>query len=360
MEKAQKKPKQSSQEDVMEQVQKIFEERGRKALEMARNEILQEEIECKEVREALRYFMTEYWHDVARPALLSLACEAVGGDPEITTPIAIPMTLISGAIDIHDDIIDQSKIKGSRPTVFGKFGKDIALLVGDALLFKGFTLLHKAVEKGIPAEKVAVIIDIIKNAFFELGDAEALELQFRGRMDVTPEEYLRMVRKKAADVEAHTRISAILGGGSKEEIEALSEYGRLLGMIIILRDDWMDMADFEEIAHRIKRECLPLPSLYALQSPKIRSKLDSILFKKTITKKDARIILEATDEARGLRHVEQLMQEIARNSRSFVKDLKKNRLALQLLTESCVHLISFSIREDVNARPIDLTINMSI
>jgi len=334
MKKAQKKRKHPRQEERMEQVQRILEERGRKALEMARKTVLEEEIECKEASEALKYFMTEYWHDVARPALLSLACEAVGGDPEITTPIGVSMSLISGGIDIHDDIIDQSKIKGSRPTVLGKFGKDIALLVGDALLFKGFTLLYEAVEKGISAEKVVAIIDIIKNTFFELGDAEALELQFRGRTDITPEKYLRVVRKKAADVEAHTRISAILGGGSKEEIESIGEYGRLLGMIILLRDDWIDMVEFEEIAHRIKREHLPLPLLYALQSPKTRSKLSSILFKKTITKRDARIILEATDEAGGLRHVEQLMQEIARNANSCVKDLKKNKSAFQLLTES--------------------------
>jgi geranylgeranyl diphosphate synthase type I len=353
------KQKHPSQEEITEQVEKILEERGRKALEMARQTVLQEEIECKEVREALKYFITEYWHDVARPALLSLACEAAGGDPDITTPIAISMTLISGAIDIHDDIIDQSKVKGSRPTVLGKFGKDIALLVGDALLLKGFTLLHEAVEKGIPAEKVAVIINIIKNAFFELGDAEALELQFRGRIDIAPEEYLRVVRKKAADVEAHTRISAILGGGSKEEIEALGEYGRLLGIIITLRDDWIDMVDLEEIAHRIKMKCLPLPLLYALQSPKTKSKLSHILFKETTTKRDAKIILEATDEAGGLKRADQLMQEIARNAHSFVKNLKKNRLTLQLLTESYARLISFSIKGDVNAYPIDLT-TMSI
>jgi len=299
-----------SQEEMMEQVQKLLEERGRKALEMARKTVLEEEIECKEAREALRYFMTEYWHDVARPALLSLACEAVGGDPNITTPIAIPMTLISGAIDIHDDIIDQSKIKGSRPTVLGKFGKDIALLVGDALLFKGFTLLYEAVEKEIPAEKVVVVVDIIKNTFFELGDAEALELQFRGRMDVTPEQYLRVVRKKAADVQAHTRISAILGGGSKEEIEALSKYGRLLGMLIILRDDLIDMIDIREARHRIKKECLPLPLLYALQDSKARLEIGPILQRKKLTKSIVGKIVKKTYEAQGFDLSMKIMEEI--------------------------------------------------
>jgi len=323
--------KQPSQEEMIEQVQRILEERGRKALEMARKTVLEEEIECKEVSEALKYFMIEYWHDVARPALLSLACEAVGGDPDITTPIAVPMTLISGAMDIHDDIIDKSKNKGSRPTVLGKFGKDIALLVGDALLFKGFTLLHEAVDKGIPAEKLTAIIDIIKNTFFELGDAEALELQFRGRMNVTPEEYLHVVRKKAADVEAHTHISAILGDGTKEEIEALSEYGRLLGMLILLRDDLIDMIDLEEAVHRIKKEYLPLPILYALQNPEIPSTLSSLLLKKAITKRDAENILTVVDKAGGFNRLEEFMQELAQVAYNRIKRIKRNKEYLILL-----------------------------
>ncbi len=323
-----------SQEEIIGQVRRILEERGRKALEIARKTVLEEEIECKEVREALKYFITEYWHDVARPALLSLACEAVGGDPEITTPIAVPMILINGAIDIHDDIIDESKSKASCPTVLGKFGKDIALLVGDALLFKGFTMLQGAVEKGIPPEKIAIIHDIIRKTFFELGDAEALELRFRGRTDITPKEYLRVVRKKAADVEAHTRISAILGGGSKEEIEAFGEYGRLLGMMIILRDDLIDMIDLEETIHRVKKEYLPLPILYALQNSKIKSTLNSILLKKTITKRDAEKILEVTDKAGGLEQVGKLMQKLATASYRSTENFKQKKELFGLLSKS--------------------------
>jgi len=323
----------NKQENVIEQVQKLLKERGSKALEEARKTILQEKVECKEVREALTYFMNEYWHDLARPTLLSIACEAVGGDPDITTPIAVPMILISGAIDIHDDIIDQSKVKDSRPTVLGKFGKDVALLVGDALLFKGLTLLHEAVEKGVPAEKLPLIINIIKNTFFELGDAEALELQFRGRLDITPEEYLHVVRKKAADVEAHTRISAILGGGSEEEIAAIARYGRLLGMLIILRDDLIDMIDFEEAVHRFKKESLPLPILYALQNPKTKSALSSILLKKTITKRDAKTVLQITNKEGEFERVRRLMQKLVEDAYSHTKNLKASKAYLNLLAK---------------------------
>jgi geranylgeranyl pyrophosphate synthase len=246
------------------------------------------------------------------------------------------MILISGALDIHDDIIDQSKTKWSRPTVLGKFGKDVALLVGDALLFKGFTLLYKAIEKGIPADKVATIIDIIKKMFFELGDAEALELRFRGRMDVTPEEYLSVVSKKAADVEAHTRISAILGGGSEEDIDALGKYGRILGMLAILSDDLMDMIDFEEFQHRIKKECLPLPILFTLKNPEIKPKISAILLKETITKEDAETILETVHKTGELKHFKRLMEELCVKACLHIKNFRQNKDYLELLVKATV------------------------
>jgi len=327
---------QTKPEDMMKKVQRMFQERGSKAFEIAKKEILHEKIECKEAREALAYFVTEYWHDVARPALLSLVCEAVGGNPEITTPIAVPMILISGAIDIHDDIIDQSEVKDGRPTVLGKFGRDIALLVGDALLFKGLTLLTEADRKAISPKKMRVVVELIKRMFFELGDAEALELGFRGRIDVTPREYLDVVKMKAADVEAHTRISAILGNGSNEEVEALARYGRFLGMLIILRDDWVDVFDTEEARYRIKHECLPLPMLYALQDHSATSKLQPLLKKERISKKDVEELVKITCKAGGLNSLRQCMESLVEKAASELRFVESKRSELELLARAAI------------------------
>ena len=186
----------SNQDEIIKQLQNLLHSRGKKALKIAREKVLEEELESKEVKDALSYFITEYWNDVTRPALLSLICESVGGDPEITTPVAVSLILISGAADVHDDIVDRSTIKCNRQTVYGKFGENVALLVGDALLMKGYTELFKALETKISIQKIALICDLIKQTFFELGDAEALEFKLRNRFDVLPEEYLRVVEKK--------------------------------------------------------------------------------------------------------------------------------------------------------------------
>ncbi len=301
-------------------------------MEMARKEILQEKIECKEAREALTYFMTQYWDDLARPSLLSLVCEAVGGDPELTAPLAISMILVSGAMDIHDDILDDTKRKYGRQTVYGEYGKDIALLVGDALLFKGLTLLSQATEKGISKKKLKAIIDIIKTMFFELGDAEALELQFRYNLNVTPSEYLRVLRKKAADVEAHARIGAILGNASTPVVKTFGEYGRLLGTMIILRDDLIDLTDPEELGSRIEKESLPIMILWGLKDPDLGPRLRLLLQGKILGNRRIREIQKAVvNNSRLNNQYEALIETIGAKALSKLDSSKFEAEKLKLL-----------------------------
>lgn len=321
-------------EELVEMVQKLLKERGEKPLQLAKKVILKEKIECKEAREALKYFMTKYWHDLARPTLLSVCCEAVGGKPDATVPFAVPLILIGGAIDIHDDIIDESKTKMSHPTIYGIYGKEIALIVGDALLFKGFTLLHKAC-KNIPAKKATAILNIVKRMFFEVGDAQASELKLRKQIDIVPEVYLRILEKKMADVEALARIGAILGGGSKREIEDIGKYGRFLGITIGVRDDIIDMLNLNEALHRFRKETLPLPVFYASQNPKIREKLETLLAKK-LKKKDFQTVLEIIENGDAIEQSQKIMHEMGEKALSHLKGLKKPRL-LRLFIYGAFH-----------------------
>jgi geranylgeranyl pyrophosphate synthase len=328
------KQHQTKPDIAIKEIQQIFKKLGTRPLELARKAVLAEKLQSEKAQQALTYFMTEYWHDTARPSLMVLACKAVGGDPELTQPIAIPMILISGAIDIHDDIIDLSSTKDGRPTVYGKYGKEVALLVGDALLFKGLLMLNERATMKIQAAKMTQILEIIKRMFFELGDAETLELEFRGRLDISPRKYLQVVRMKAADVEAHTRISAILGDASDRETKALSEYGRLLGMMIILRDDLIDLMIPEECQSRIMTEALPLPLLYGLRDPVQGHKLRSILQSHVIGKKQARNILEVLHDSQAIKRYEKLMEKIAVAASSKLKLLPYKTEELQLLVQA--------------------------
>lgn len=329
-----KPEKELSGEELSRYVAKLFEEKGRKALEIARNAMAGEieKLECEEAREALKYFMNEYWQDTTRPALLWLACEALGGNPEATIPIAVPLILIAGAIDIHDDVIDQSKTKLNRPTVYGKFGKEIALLIGDALLLKGFTLLHEASKK-LPSEKVHAIFDVLKKAYFELGEAEIVELRLKRQRSVKVEEYMEVVRKKASTLEAYMRISALLAGGTEKEIEALAQYGRVLGMLIVIGDDNADMLDHKELINRVKNEVPPLPVICALEKPHLKEKIMQILQKKKLTKKDAEEIFDTIYEAKIFGEIETYFVKLINDGIDNL-GIIKNRRELELVIAS--------------------------
>ncbi|MCD6242215.1 polyprenyl synthetase family protein [Candidatus Bathyarchaeota archaeon] len=318
----------TQQEKLIEEIQKLMEERGRKPLEMARKAVLEEKIECKEAKEALHYFITEYWHDLARPTLLSICCEAVGGDPNATIPFAVPLSLISGALDIHDDIIDQSKTKHGRPTVYGKYGKEIALLTADALLFKGFTLLQEACMK-IPKRKALKIMKTIKDMFYELGDAEAQELKLRGRLDITPEEYLRIIEKKAADVEAHTRTAAIIGNATKKEEDSLGKYGRSLGKIIIIRDEIIDALNTRELKHRIKREHLPLPVIYVMANESKKPPFNEVLLRKNISENLLKELNKKVSELGGFKYTYNLIEKFANCGLQMLKEITFKKVELK-------------------------------
>jgi geranylgeranyl pyrophosphate synthase len=239
---------------------------------------------------------------------------------------------VSGGLDIHDDIIDRSKVKNGRPTVLGRFGRDVALLVGDALIFKGLTLLSQLSSLG--QEEISAISKVLRSMFFELGDAEALELKLRNRIDVDPKEYLNVLEKKAADVEAHTRIAAIVGNATDEEIEILGNYGRKLGKLIIVGDDIADAADPEELLHRIRFEHLPLPVFVALKDQALKPQITSILARQNLGELDAQQIFELAFDGGAFSAVEELMADLAEEALADLPILKHCRTELELLVNS--------------------------
>src|SRR3990170_8964373 len=115
---------------LVELIKNIIKKRGNPAIEIAAKEILRSPYKGGIVSAATKYFVEVTLRGFLPvfPALISLSCEAVGGKTEKTASIGAAMSLIAGAADIHDDIIDQSETKYSKKTVFGRFGRDIALL----------------------------------------------------------------------------------------------------------------------------------------------------------------------------------------------------------------------------------------
>lgn len=259
---------------LISSLKKIFDQRGKEALERARVDLSSSFPGDDSVSMALRYFGKITLNGVLPvfPALISLSCEIVGGRTEKTIAIGSAIVLISGAADIHDDIIDESPLKGSKRTVYGKFGKDVAVLAGDVLLTRGLLQFQRECES-IPKGRKETILSLLRTSVFDISRAEALEARMRAKHDFSPETYLDIIDLKSVVPELNMKIGAILGNGDEKIVETLGHFGRTYGIVSTVAEEFMDMLEHRELKNRLRNRCLPLPYLFALRDSSVRAKI---------------------------------------------------------------------------------------
>jgi geranylgeranyl pyrophosphate synthase len=313
------------------QSQSIIQELGKRSLkchEFVKESLLSEKIEHQELRQALEHYFS-YWNDFSHPGIFSIACEAVGEDPSKQVEAQAAMAMLAAAFDIHDDIVDGSKTKHGCLTVFGKYGKDIALLLGNAFMIDGFTLMGKTVGR-LPRQKSALVFSTLKTSFFVVGNAHASELRLKRRLEASPDEYIEILKGKAASVEADMRIAALFGGGSPKEAETLARYGRILGTLATLREEFIDLFEVEELNQRLKGEAFPIPLLYALQDKESRGKIKEIIKKGKLDSRDVEKLLDIVLGSKAVAHLRERMQNLVKEASERTNSMRNKTCATLL------------------------------
>lgn len=185
-----------------------------------------------------------------RPAVLILAAEAVGSNLKSVLPAAVAVELVHNFTLIHDDIMDRDDIRRGRPAVHKIWGEAGAILAGDTLYSKAFEILSKVENEPV---RILKCMDVLSKTCTEICEGQWLDMDFEKREKVSKSEYIEMVEKKTSVLyAAAAKIGALLGGASDETAEALSEYGRLIGIGFQMYDDVLDMVAPEEVLGKVR------------------------------------------------------------------------------------------------------------
>ena len=181
--------------------------------------------------------INRYLHDSGgkrlRPAVLLLTSKLCGlkGDPVIL--LGAVVELIHVATLVHDDIIDNSKVRRGQPSVNAKWGSEITVLMGDWLYMTSFQVALQ--------QRDFRILDVLISITRQMVEGELMQLEYNGRLDITEEEQLEIcLRKTACLFSGCGRMSGILARLDPEREEKLSHYGKSLGMAFQLVDDLLD------------------------------------------------------------------------------------------------------------------------
>lgn len=196
-----------------------------------------------------------------RPILLLLAAKASGTINETTYNSAITLELLHTASLIHDDVVDESKLRRGRPSLNAVYDNKMAVLAGDYYL-------STALMKSVLTNNLE-IVEIFSELGRRLAEGELNQMSLVKELIIDENEYYEVIHKKTASLlSACMRVGAISTGASKENVTLFTRLGEILGMIFQLRDDIFDYFEGpigKPTGNDIREGKITLPLLYALR-----------------------------------------------------------------------------------------------
>lgn len=159
----------------------------------------------------------------------------IAGESDISYKICAIIELIHAASLLHDDVIDEAKLRRGVKSINAQFGAKNAIMLGDILYSKAFYELS--------------LIDLklaknISNAVVMLSVGELMDVNLSETFNTDKNAYLQMIYNKTAIlIEASARCGAILADLNEDDF---AEYGKNLGLAFQIVDDILDIKGDEQ------------------------------------------------------------------------------------------------------------------
>jgi octaprenyl-diphosphate synthase len=168
-----------------------------------------------------------------RPVLLLLMAGALGYKGSDHHKLAAVIEFIHTATLLHDDVVDDSKLRRSKPTANALFGNPASVLVGDFLYSRAFQMMVECQNMRI--------LDIVSEATNVIAEGEVMQLMNMHDASLNEQNYLDVIRSKTAKLfEASTRLPAVLTVSTPAVEAACAAYGQALGTAFQVIDDVLD------------------------------------------------------------------------------------------------------------------------
>ena len=163
--------------------------------------------------------------------------KACGGNFSDSYDAAVAVELLHNFTLVHDDIMDNADKRRGLATLHKKYDLNTAILVGDSLLSVAYESLLKDLRRNCKSTVAGFTKGLV-----EVCEGQSLDKEFELKKDVTISDYKLMIRKKtAAMIEMCCRVGGYIGNGTMREIDALTKFGRNIGIAFQIQDDLLDV-----------------------------------------------------------------------------------------------------------------------
>ncbi len=175
-----------------------------------------------------------------RPIILVLSAECVGNVDENVYTACCAVEFLHTQSVIHDDIIDNETLRRQKDPFHIKYGYNTSILTGDFVLGLILNISSRL-------ENPRISKDLASTAML-MSEGKIIEGRLEASEDVTFDDYLKVIEYKTATAfQVAARLGGIIGRGTEEEIEALTEYGKNVGIAYQIRDDLLDWKNEDKL-----------------------------------------------------------------------------------------------------------------
>jgi len=260
--------------------------------------------------------------------LLALVASSYGKDDRsaaVVRDVAAAVEIIHMATLVHDDIIDESRLRRGRETAQSRWGKDIAVFLGDYLFTQALLLLGGATASH------AGLIPAVARGLRYICEGEVRQFADRYRLDLGVSSYLHKIRGKTAMLFA---LSCGLGAGcagcNRQIITALVRYGMNLGMAFQINDDIMDFTFAEERMGKprtndIRTGVYTLPVILGSHDSRLGKRITHLAQNPDGTEDWALKLADAVRNSGALEACSQLLQRYIAKARHHMEQLPRGR-----------------------------------
>ncbi|WP_435619949.1 polyprenyl synthetase family protein [Thermoanaerobacterium thermosulfurigenes] len=238
-----------------------------------------------------------------RPLLVIAIARMGEYSEEKIIPIAASIEIMHMATLIHDDIIDDSKMRRGQKSVQSKYGKETAVFTGDFLFSQAFNLIADIISK----ENLKLIAKGVK----AICEGEIEQFDNRYNLDLSIKKYLKRIYRKTALLFAISCESgASQAGLPKEMIRAMRHFGLEIGTAFQIVDDILDYEGVERVVGKplgsdLLNGIYTLPLIYALKTDR-KKVIKGILRKRDLSRRDVNRIIKEVKLSGGIDYAKEL------------------------------------------------------
>jgi octaprenyl-diphosphate synthase len=253
-----------------------------------------------------------------RPLLMVLSSRLCGYKGDYDKIFSTSFEYLHAATLLHDDLVDEARLRRGKPVAHSIWGNSTAVLVGDFLFARGLSI---AAATGSPT-----IIQVVAGITEKMSQGEIHQLSRKGALDLTEAEYMDIIQSKTAVLfQGACRISAILADAAGEKESALSDFGFHVGMAFQMADDLLDYTfDSKTLGKAVGADLregkLTLPVIYSLGhvGPADREKMEALIKNDDFSTKDFRWLITMLKDSGAIDYTQRLAREHVEKARESI------------------------------------------